>query len=207
MDNLLISKIKPCWNGVFKLLFYFLSICDSKKNLALLGNKLGRKRVWTGIHQRKYVVLKSLLRKIHSFYWRDINNETNYMKHKKKRGVHFYEACLKQYIQWKFNEEPTDGFVLTLGALACWGDMQDLLVSKFDTQLTASYEFDEQQLEIVNHIKEALHKFSFLKYCFLAKRPGMFSLMAYFSSQKEHSLSHDERIGFQILFEKCINQS
>ena len=45
-----------------------------------IRNKLGRKPVWTGLYQRKYVVLKSLLRKIHSFFWKDIKNETNYLK-------------------------------------------------------------------------------------------------------------------------------
>lgn len=56
-----------------------------------IRKKIGRKPVFTGLQQRKDVVLKSLLRKIHSFYWKDINHETNYIKQKKKRGVQYFE--------------------------------------------------------------------------------------------------------------------
>ena len=66
-----------------------------------IRKKIGRKPVFTGLQQRKDVVLKSLLRKIHSFYWKDINHETNYIKQKKKRGVQYFEEWLKIYIQNK----------------------------------------------------------------------------------------------------------
>ena len=95
--------------------------------------------------------------------------------------------------------------MLTLGGLACWDDMQNLLKSKSNTQLIARNEFEDYQLVKVNQIKEALHKFSFSKYCVLAKRPEMLNIMTYFINQTKDSLSHDERIGFQILFDKCIH--
>ena len=101
-----------------------------------IRKKIGRKPDISGLHQRKDIVLKSLLRKIHSFYWRDINNETKYLKNKQKRGVLFYEACLKQYIQSKFNKEPTDDFVLTLGGFACWKEMKRLILNKSSKDIT-----------------------------------------------------------------------
>ena len=101
-----------------------------------IRKKIGRKPDISGLHQRKDIVLKSLLRRIHSFYWKDINNETNYLKNKQKRGVLFYEVCLKLYIQSKFNEEPTDDFVLTLGGLACWKEMKKLILNKPSKDIT-----------------------------------------------------------------------
>ena len=95
-----------------------------------IRKRLGRKPVTTGLHQRKDVVLKSLLRSIHSFYWTDLNHETNYIKQKKKIGIEYYEDCLKTYIQSKFNEEPTDNFVLILGSIAFSKDMKKLLQYK-----------------------------------------------------------------------------
>ena len=51
-----------------------------------IRKKIGRKPDISGLHQRKDIVLKSLLRKIHSFYWKDINSETKYLKNKQKRN-------------------------------------------------------------------------------------------------------------------------
>ena len=56
-----------------------------------IRKKLGRKPIETGLHQRKDVVLKAVLRKMHSFFWRDVNSETKYIKLKKRRGVQSFE--------------------------------------------------------------------------------------------------------------------
>ena len=69
-----------------------------------IRKKIGRKPVFTGLQQRKDVVLKSLLRKIHSFYWKDINHETNYIKQKKKRGVQYFEEYLKSIFKISYNK-------------------------------------------------------------------------------------------------------
>ena len=133
-------------------------------NLAPLESKLGRKPTITGLIQRKYVVLKSLLRKIHSFYWKDIKQETQYLKHKSKVGVQAYEKCLQLYIQNMFHEEPSDDFVLTLGSIACSKDMQNLIVYKSQMQFMADHKSNADKLERINHIQETLNKFSFSKY-------------------------------------------
>ena len=171
-------------------------------NLALLENKLGRKPIITGLILRKYVVLKSLLRKIHSFYWKDIKQETQYLKHKSKSGVQVYEKCLQLYIQNKFQEEPSDDFVLTLGSIACSRDMEEFLRSKSQMIFMTNQESYDNQLVKVSSIHETLSKFSFSKYQTLAKRPEMFKIMTYFLSRIEDSLTQDEKIGFQILFEE-----
>ena len=132
-------------------------------NLAPLESKLGRKPIITGLIQRKYVVLKSLLRKIHSFYWKDIKQETQYLKHKSKAGVQAYEKCLQLYIQNKFHEEPSDDFVLTLGSIACSKDMQNLIY-KSQVQFMVDQKSNADKLEIINHIQETLNRFSFSKY-------------------------------------------
>ena len=56
-----------------------------------IRKKLGRKPIDTGLNQRKDVVLKAVLRKMHSFFWKDINSETKYIRLKKRRGIQSFE--------------------------------------------------------------------------------------------------------------------
>ena len=171
-----------------------------------IRKRLGRKLVTTGLHQRKDVVLKSLLRSIHSFYWTDLNNETNYIKQKRKIGIEYYEDCLKTYIQSKFNEESTDNFVLILGSIAFSKDMKNLLQYKSNNASKAYKKIIQQKLKMVNQIKDILYKFSFSRYCKLAKSPEMYKIMTYFYSNKERSLIQDEEIGFEFLIDECITE-
>ena len=55
-----------------------------------IDKKFGRKPTFIGLTQRKDVVLKTLLRRIKTFFWNDFKDQTKYFKLKKyKRIAHF----------------------------------------------------------------------------------------------------------------------
>ena len=168
-----------------------------------IRKKLGRKPIDTGLNQRKDVVLKAVLRKMHSFFWKDINSETKYIRLKKRRGIQSFEEWLNLYIKNKLNEKPNDHLVLVLGSIACSSDMKDFISRKPHQESKASLKRISNQLSIVELIYNTLYKFSFSKFKSLAKRPEMLTIMTYFVSRLENSFSEDEKIGVQILINQC----
>ena len=183
-----------------------MSELDSTPIFNKSGNirkKLGRKPIDTGLNQRKDVVLKAVLRKMHSFFWKDINSETKYIKLKKRRGVQCFEEWLKLYFENKLNEKPNDHLILVLGSIACSSDMKDFISRKLSQESKAGFKKISNQLSIVELIYNTLYKFSFSKFCTLAKSPEILKIMTYFVTKVESSLSEDEKIGVQILINEC----
>ena len=168
-----------------------------------IRKKLGRKPIDTGLNQRKDVVLKAVLRKMHSFFWKDINSETKYIRLKKRRGIQCFEEWLKLYIENKLNEKPNDHLILVLGSIASSSDMKDFISRKSSQESKAALKRISNQLSIVELIYNTLYKFSFSKFCTLAKSPEILKIMTYFVSKVESSFSEDEKIGVQILINEC----
>jgi len=77
--------------------------------------KVGRRRIQTGMSQRKDVVLKKVLRKIRNFYWSDFQNCTNIsMKKRERLSEERLKVHLKDYIKKSFSQDPKPGMVRTL---------------------------------------------------------------------------------------------
>ena len=107
------------------------------------------------------------------------------------------------YIENKLNEKPNDHLILVLGSIACSSDMKDFISRKSSQESKAALKRISNQLSIVELIYNTLYKFSFLKFCTLAKRPEILKIMTYFVTKVESSLSEDEKIGVQILINEC----
>ena len=164
-----------------------------------LRKKIGRKRLNTGLKQRKDVVLKSLLRKIRHYFWNQLKNTTKYMKQKKRRGIEYYERCLETYIQSELNEDVSRELVFVLGSIASPVDMKELITHKQRTQPEGDQELLKNELRRIDEIYEILYKFSFAKFTSLAKSPEFFKIISNFQHAQESSLKSDEIIGVKIL--------
>eukprot|EP00343_Euplotes_focardii_P007586 CAMPEP_0205821248 /NCGR_PEP_ID=MMETSP0206-20130828/6282_1 /ASSEMBLY_ACC=CAM_ASM_000279 /TAXON_ID=36767 /ORGANISM="Euplotes focardii, Strain TN1" /LENGTH=221 /DNA_ID=CAMNT_0053116575 /DNA_START=14 /DNA_END=679 /DNA_ORIENTATION=- len=77
--------------------------------------KVGRKKIPTGMQQRKDVVLKKVLRKIRNYYWSDFQSCTNFpIKKRGKADDIFLKESLNTYIKKTFEVDPKPGMIRTL---------------------------------------------------------------------------------------------
>ena len=84
------SPLKPSSGINFEEITYIYPITQNDRHNDSIDKKLGRKPTFTGLTQRRDVVLKNLLRRIKTFFWNDFKDQTKYFKLKKyKRIAHF----------------------------------------------------------------------------------------------------------------------
>ena len=92
---------------------------SSNKDLVIVEEKpkkkVGRKKIPTGMEQRKDVVLKKVLRKIRNYYWKDFQTCTNFPIKKRGRADDaFLKDSLNTYIRKVFEQDPKPGMIRTL---------------------------------------------------------------------------------------------
>ena len=86
----LASPLKSSSSIDFEEITYNHQDTQNDRHNDSIDKKLGRKPTFTGLTQRKYVVLKTMLRRIKTFFWNDFKDLTKYFKLKKyKRIAHF----------------------------------------------------------------------------------------------------------------------
>jgi hypothetical protein len=107
------------------------------------GKKVGRKPIHTGLSKRKDVVLKSLLRKIKSHYWKEFEAQTQFNQRKNKQDDQrkFFKTCIRIYVSSCALLEDTIEVKTSLGNLLnpkLMGDKADYalrdLLCKFSMQ-------------------------------------------------------------------------
>ena len=166
------------------------------------SKKRGRKRENEGLHKRKFVIQRSMLRRIKKYYWNKINNTVDYKRQKKLWGVEIYENYLKYFIENEFQEKATNEFIFILGCITSPSDMKELIVHKINTQSEDDDELHEK-LAIANKMHQVLLNFSIAKFKSLARCPEFFKIISNFQL-KVGSLTSDGAKGVQFLLKACI---
>lgn len=141
--------------------------------------KVGRKKIPTGMDQRKDVVLKKVLRKIRNYYWKDFQTCTKFpIKKRGKADDAFLKDCLDIYIKKVFKQDPKPGMVRTLSNLMCVKDSK----------------------KKENLIYQTLYKFSFTRFKKVTRNSNFRYLVHRYSENVESgSLTPDESIGLQMI--------
>lgn len=190
-----------------------------------LSKKLGRKPQFTGLSQRKDVVLKSILRKIRSYFWRKFNEVTKFMALKRKKSKCFFGDCLKSFIISELHLEPTKEMIFKFGSIISSKHMTSLYlqqqnkqhylnkemktVSK-DTLQAADNSANSDELEAIKEIHDTFNKFSMSKFRCISKCQHMYQILRCYAKLTETSQVHsdgkmtDMQIGLEMLL-KCSN--
>ena len=91
--------------------------------------RLGRPPILTGLSKRKDVVLKALLRRIRTYFWKDLNAKTKYLNKKKYKGASIFNDCLTFYIENILKEVATSEFLHILGSFISSNEMKALITA------------------------------------------------------------------------------
>ena len=97
--------------------------------------RLGRPPIPTGLSKRKDVVLKTMLRRIRAYFWKDFNRKTKYLSKKKYKGLFFLQDCLTFYIENILKEEATSEFLHLLGSFISTYDTKTLITAYVNSGL------------------------------------------------------------------------
>ena len=163
--------------------------------------KLGRKFEFTGLSQRKDVVLKSLLRKIKKYLWVQLNQFTEFLYLRKSEEKDFYERCLIAFIQNTIQKDVTVDFLFTLGSFLSPDHMKVLIKRKQSKFLKIS----EYHLNLrkINEVVDLLYKFNLQRFIKFAQRKEVYVIINHFYNFFEDTLRSDEIIGIQLLVSMC----
>ena len=161
--------------------------------------KRGRKCLNEEFKTRKDVVLKTLLRKMHRFFWHEFNVTTEFMKIRRDRRVNFFEACLESYINLKINAEATHNLIFLLGCITNSKEMEKSLHLRTNTR---PERIKAQLLKDTSDVHDTLNNFAVSKLSKLTKQHEFFTLFTYFSKEIEPSQNPDEIKGLKIFNEK-----
>ena len=161
--------------------------------------KRGRKSLNEGFKTRKDVVLKTLLRKMHRFFWHDFNVTTKYMKIRRDRRVNFFETCLESYIHLKINAEATHDLTFLLGCITNSKEMEKSLHQRTNNR---PERIKAQLLKDTSYVYDILYNFTVSKLTKLTKKQEFFTLFTYFSKEIESVQNSDEIKGLKIFNEK-----
>eukprot|EP00344_Euplotes_crassus_P010045 CAMPEP_0197004396 /NCGR_PEP_ID=MMETSP1380-20130617/22119_1 /TAXON_ID=5936 /ORGANISM="Euplotes crassus, Strain CT5" /LENGTH=271 /DNA_ID=CAMNT_0042423165 /DNA_START=113 /DNA_END=928 /DNA_ORIENTATION=+ len=146
--------------------------------------KVGRKKIETGMEQRKDVVLKKVLRKIRNYFWRDFQIYTEFpIKKRGKADDALLKDCLEIYVRKVFNLEPKPGMVRTLSNLMC----------------------GKETKQKENLIYQTLYRFSFTRFKKVTKNSSFrFLVSRYSESVDRETLTPDESIGLDMIISMSL---
>ena len=163
--------------------------------------KLGRKFEFTGLSQRKDVVLKSLLRKIKKCLWVQLNQFTEFSRKRKSEEKDFYERCLIAFLQNMIQRDATVEFLFTFGSFLSPDHMKELIKSK----QSKIFEISEYHLNLrkINEVVDLLYKFNLQRFKKFAQRKEVIVIINHFYNYFEDTLRSDEIIGVQLLASMC----
>ena len=166
--------------------------------------KVGRKPLNTGLTLRKDVVLKTVLRKIRTFYWSDFNAVTRFKLYKHRKAADYYETCIKRYVSLRMGMKCSRGYLFAFGSFMSSKEVHKLLNIKTSSLFTPLLERRNQMREDSEEVYDTLYKFSFSKYSKLVRSKDFKDLIIRYSKVVDHdTLSEDEAIGLGILVEEC----
>ena len=168
-----------------------------------IDKKLGRRPTFTGLTQRKYVVLKTLLRRIKTFFWNDFKDLTKYFKLKKYKRIAHFERWIQFYIANCLQEDTSIESSFVFGSFISSRDMKSLVLDKSKSLVLDRAETADKLMRI-DAIYSTLHKFNESKFADLAKNSIISSLIVKFYNRMQDELSPNEAIGIQMLLDKCI---
>ena len=131
--------------------------------------KLGRKPLITGLTQRKDIVLKTLFRRIKTFFWKDFNKETKYKNYESKTRVLFFEKCMKRYIKNVLQEEITGEFGFVFGGFISPRDMKKLVAINPNSIFVQWSQLSEDW-DKIDEIHRILTRFSVKKFSKICKK-------------------------------------
>ena len=123
-------------------------------------------------------MLKSILRKIRKYLWRQFNEFTNFLKQKYLKEKDFYERCLIEFITNIIQKEATAEFVLILGGFLSFEHMKELIMSNYSKIFNKSLK--NIYLSKIDEIYDLLYKFTLTKYVKFAKRKEVHIILNYF---------------------------
>lgn len=148
-------------------------------------SKAGRKPLNTGLKLRKDVVLKTILRKIRTFYWSDFNEITRFKVYKHRKEEDFYETCLKRYITTRLGIECSPEYLFALGSFMSSRDVEKLLATKTSLLYTLDPNRRNEMIKGNDEVHETLYKFSFSKYQKLVRNKYFKDLIIGYSNAGE----------------------
>lgn len=170
-------------------------------NLAgYIKKRPGRRADFTGLNQRKDVVLKSLLRKIKKFFWTHFKHLFKYIQLKKADQPAIFESYLRAYVEVILKQEATPEYVFTFGSFINPKEMKRAINYNFNMD----FEFTLQKIERLSRIEEIydiLYRFSISKFKRYAKKKIIRGLINHYI-RVQSEFSQDEKIGLQIILDK-----
>lgn len=150
-----------------------------------LRKRPGRKKIHTGLNQRKDVILKKMLRRIRAYYWKRFNSITKYNVRKRSfQTSDFFYDWIRFFLLHEMKiTNPKEQMVKSLG---------DIMWIK------------ENGGKTDNEVYLVLYKFSFKRFTKLAENPHFQYFVKTYAKQIEAgNLTSDEKIALKMILNEC----
>lgn len=177
---------------------------DRASNSRSGKKKAGRKPQNTGLTLRKDLVLKTLLRRIRNYYWKDFKTCTKFNTRKAKEDITAIEECLQEYAYKRFKAADNQELIFWLGSIMSTKNSRNLFIAALNNFDSSAASMKDTIAEKVEEVHQVLYKFSFYKFQRMAKNQVFSFLIANYAQVIDRStLTEDEVIGLEMLLAEC----
>jgi hypothetical protein len=123
----------------------------------------GRKPENLGLMQRKDVVLKTILRKIRTWFWKDFTSVADFKSVKDNKNEVIYSEWLKKYSSEKFSSNQSETFMFYLSSLMSSKNTEQQVSLEHGLFYEAEEKKRSRKLNRVREVHGLLYKFSYTK--------------------------------------------